>query len=140
MIKLGTDAVDQCRRRVQQDIHGHRGHKGDPLYGIRLILRCGQERLTDKQQARLDKAITADERHEAVYVAWQCAQQLRSAYTAISLAEGRRIAEKIVATFSTCPIPEIARLRRTLKQWKTASWPTSTPGVRTTAAPRRSTA
>jgi transposase len=120
IIKLGTDAVDQCRRRVQQDIHGHRGRKGDPLYGIRLILRCGQERLTDKQQARLDKAIAADERHDEVYVAWQCAQQLRSAYTATSLAEGRKIAEKVVATFPTCPIPEIARLGRTLKQWTAA--------------------
>lgn len=27
VIKLGTDAVDQCRRRVQQDIPGHRGRK-----------------------------------------------------------------------------------------------------------------
>lgn len=50
--KLGTDAVDHVRRRVQQTIHGHRGRKGDPLYGIRTILRCAQERLTDKQRAR----------------------------------------------------------------------------------------
>jgi transposase len=120
VIKLGTDAVDECRRRVQQDIHGHRGRKGDPLYGIRMILRCGAERLTAKQKTRLDKAINVDERHDAVYVAWQCAQQLRSAYTTASLAEGRKIAEKIVATFPTCPIPEIAKLGRTLKQWKTA--------------------
>ncbi len=120
VIKLGTDAVDQCRRRVQQDIHGHRGRKTDPLYGIRLILRCGAERLTDKQKARLDKAIAADERHDEVHIAWQCAQQLRSAYTAASLAEGRKIAERVVASFPTCPIPEIARLGRTLKQWKTA--------------------
>lgn len=120
VIKLGTDAVDQCRRRVQQDIHGHRGRKGDPLYGIRLILRCGQERLTDKQKARLDKAIAADERHDEISVAWQCAQQLRSAYTASSLADGRKIAEKVVASFPTCPIPEIQRLGRTLKQWKAA--------------------
>ena len=35
VVKLGTDAVDQVRRRVQQTIHGHRGRKGDPLYGIR---------------------------------------------------------------------------------------------------------
>ena len=29
---LAGDALDRCRRRVQQAIHGHRGHKGDPLY------------------------------------------------------------------------------------------------------------
>ncbi|QXT63743.1 hypothetical protein [Tessaracoccus palaemonis] len=32
------------------------------------------------------------------------------------LAEGRRIAEKVVDTFHTCPIPEIARLIRTLRR------------------------
>jgi transposase len=120
VVKLGTDAVDQCRRRVQQDLYGHRGRAGDPLYGIRLILRCGQERLTDKQKARLDKAIAADERHDEVHIAWQAAQQLRAAYAATSLADGRRIAEKVLASFPTCPIPEIARLGRTLKQWKAA--------------------
>lgn len=98
----------------------NRGRKGDPLYGIRLILRCGHERLTDKQRARLDKAILADERHDEVYVAWQCAQQLRDAYRAENLAEGRRIAERVLASFLTCPIPEIKRLGRTLKQWRAA--------------------
>lgn len=120
IVKLGTDAVDQCRRRVQQDTLGHRGRKGDPLYGIRLILRCGAEKLTDKQKARLDKAIAADEAHDEVHIAWQCAQQLRTAYTTESLAEGRQIAEKVLDSFPTCPIPEIARLGRTLKQWREA--------------------
>lgn len=118
--KLGTDAVDEVRRRVQQTIHGHRGRKGDPLYGIRMILRCGTERLTDKQRARLERAISTDERHDEVYVAWQCAQQLRAAYRAESLVEGRRIAEKVLASFPTCPSPEIRRLGRTLKQWRQA--------------------
>ena len=64
VVKLGTAAVDEVRRRIQQQIHGHRGRKGDPLYGIRTILRCGVEKLTDRQRARLDKAIAADERHD----------------------------------------------------------------------------
>ena len=93
---------------------------GAPLYGIRTILRCGAEKLTERQRARLDRAIAADERHDEVLVAWLCAQQLRSAYKASSPAEGRRIAEKVLATFATCPVPEIARLGRTLKRWSTA--------------------
>lgn len=32
MVKLGLDAVDEVRRRVQQETTGHRGHRGDPLY------------------------------------------------------------------------------------------------------------
>jgi transposase len=120
VVKLGTAAVDEVRRRVQQDVHGHRGRKGDPLYGIRNVLRCGAEKLTDKQKARLDKALTADERHVEVDVAWQCAQQLRAAYQADKLSDGRKIAEKVLASFPTCPIPEIRRLGKTLKQWREA--------------------
>ncbi|WP_460802826.1 ISL3 family transposase [Microbacterium sp. GXF6406] len=120
VVKLGTAAVDEVRRRVQQDTLGHRGRKGDPLYGIQTILRAGAENLTDKQRARLLTAIEADEAHDEVFVAWQCAQQLRSAYHAKHLTEGRRIAEKVVESFHTCPIPEIARLGRTLRRWRSA--------------------
>ena len=120
VVKLGTQAVEEVRRRVQQEIHGHRGRKDDPLYGIRMILRCGQEKLTDRQRARLDRAIAADERHDEVLVAWLCAQQLRSAYKANNPVEGRRIAEKVLASLPTCPIPEIRRLGKTLKQWREA--------------------
>jgi transposase len=53
VVKRGTAAVDEVRRRVQQDTLGHRGRTGDPLYGIQTILRAGAENLTDKQRARL---------------------------------------------------------------------------------------
>ena len=56
---------------------GNRGRKSDPLYGIRYLLRCGKQRLTDLQRARLAAAIDADERHVEVLLAWQCVQQLR---------------------------------------------------------------
>lgn len=120
VVKLGTAAVDEVRRRVQQDTLGHRGRKGDSLYGIQTILRAGAENLTHKQRARLVTAIEADEAHDEVFVAWQCAQQLRSAYHQKDLTEGRRIAEKVVESFHTWPIPEIARLGRTLRRWRSA--------------------
>ncbi len=46
-------------------------------------------------------------------------QQLRSIYQADSPGEGRRIAEQVIASFPTCPVPEVARLGRTLRAWKT---------------------
>jgi transposase len=55
-----------------------------------------------------------------MFVAWQCAQQRRSAYHQKDLAAGRQIAEKVLDTFHTCPIPEIARLGRTLRRWRAA--------------------
>ena len=43
--KLAGDALDEVRRRVQQDTLGHRGRTGDPLYQIRLLLRPSRRRL-----------------------------------------------------------------------------------------------
>ena len=120
VVALAGHAVDEVRRRVQQETLGHRGRSGDPLYGIRNVLRCAAERLTDKQQARLDAAIAADERHDAVHIAWQCAQRVRAAYAHPDPAAGRQLAEQVVDGFPSCPIPEIARLGRTLRQWKDA--------------------
>jgi len=98
--------VDDVRRRVQQQTCGHRGRKSDPLYRIRNILRAGQDHLTDRQRARLDAAFTAREEHVEVEIAWRCAQQVRSVYHQGSHAAGRAVAEQILASFNTCPIPE----------------------------------
>ena len=40
IVKLAGDALDEVRRRVQQDTTGHRGRTGDPLYQIRNLLRA----------------------------------------------------------------------------------------------------
>ena len=53
VVRLAGDALDQCRRRVQQAIHGHRGRKDDPLYSARRTLHTGADLLTDKQKDRL---------------------------------------------------------------------------------------
>lgn len=118
VVKLGTQVVDEVRRRAQQATLGRRGHKHDPLYGIRGLLRHGAEHLTPRQHARLEAGLQDGDPGWEVTVAWHCYQQLRSAYTATNPAQGRRIAEDVIASFPTCPIPEVARLGRTLRAWK----------------------
>lgn len=44
--------------------------------------------------------------------------ELRSVFHQKNPAEGRRIAEHVISPSPSCPIPEIARLGRTLKQWR----------------------
>ena len=61
VVRLAGDALDECRRRVQQDLHGHRGPAGDPLYKARRTLHTGADLLTDKQKARLDALFADDE-------------------------------------------------------------------------------
>ncbi|MFD3800402.1 transposase [Kocuria palustris] len=80
IVKVGTEAVDDVRRRIQQETLGHRGRTGDPLYGVRRILRAGRERLTPRQQNRLSAAFAAHPDHVAVEVAYQCAQDLRGVF------------------------------------------------------------
>jgi transposase len=119
VVRLGTAVVDEVRRRVQQATLGRRGHRDDPLYKIRGLLRHGAEHLTDKQRARLDAGLQAGDPDYEVTLAWSCYQQLRAAYAATNPATGRKIAEKVLASFPSCPIPEIARLGRTLRAWRT---------------------
>jgi transposase len=117
VVRLGTQVVDEVRRRVQQDTLGRRGHKHDPLYKIRGLLRHGVEHLTDKQQAKLTSCLDAGDPRDEVNIAWQCYQQLRSIYHAAP-AKGRQIAQRVIDSFHSCPIPEVARLGRTLRAWK----------------------
>lgn len=59
------EALDECRRRVQLAIHGHRGRKGDPLYSARRTLCTGADLLTDTQSDRV-AALFADDAHVEV--------------------------------------------------------------------------
>ncbi|GEO90706.1 ISL3 family transposase [Kocuria flava] len=115
VVKLGGQVVDEVRRRVQQDTLGHRGRAGDPLYGIRRTLKIGVEYLTEKQIRRLSAKLVAGDPHHEVTLAWNSYQQLRAVYHARP-EQGRRLVAEILAAFPTRPIPEIARLGRTLRR------------------------
>ena len=118
VVKLGSQALDEVRRRVQQRTLHRRGHKNDPLYRIRRTLMTGREHLTDKQTDRLNRHLQAGDPGWEVTVAWNCYQELRAIYHATSPTSGRRLAEKVIEAFPSCPIPEIARLGRTLRAWR----------------------
>ena len=93
--------------------------RGDPLYGIRRTLQIGAEHLTDKKAARLDAKLALGDPDDEVTLAWQCYQKLRNIYHARP-ERGRELVKEIIASFPSCPIPEVSRLGRTLKQWKAA--------------------
>jgi transposase len=118
VVRLGLKAMEETRRRVQQEQLGHRGHKHDPLYRIRNALRAGVEKLSERQLLRLEAGLEAGDPNWEVTIAWRCYQQLRSAFRTKSLREGKKIALQVLDSFHTCPIPEIARLGRTLRAWR----------------------
>src|SRR5690625_6454197 len=78
VVRLAGDALDECRRRVQQDTCGHRGRKGDPLYAARRTLLTGTDLLTDKQNQRLEE-LFAHDAHVEVEVTWAIYQRMIAA-------------------------------------------------------------
>jgi transposase len=137
-VRLGLKAMEETRRRVQQEQLGHRGRKHDPLYRIRNPLRAGADKLTARQIERIEAGLQAGDPTREVTIAWRCYQQLRSAFTAVSLTEGRAIATKLLESFPTCPVAEIARLGRTLRAWRDQFLAYFTTAEPATAAPKRS--
>src|SRR5699024_10379533 len=47
VVRLAGDALDDCRRRIQQKLHKRRGRKDDPLYKSRRTLHTGTKLLTE---------------------------------------------------------------------------------------------
>ena len=90
VVRLAGDALDQCRRRVQQATCGHRGRKGDPLYAARRTLHTGSDLLTDKQRQRLS-ALFADDEHVEVEATWGIYQHMIAAYREPDRKRGREL-------------------------------------------------
>ncbi len=60
VVRLASDALGRCRRRVLLAIHGHRGRRSDPLYTARRTLHTGgADLLADRQKDRLAARLRA---------------------------------------------------------------------------------
>ena len=118
VVRLAGDALDRCRRRVQHDLHGHRGHKNDPLYRARRTLHTGAGLLTDKQSDRL-KALFATDAHVEVEATWGIYQKMIAAYRDVDRTRGRELMVELIASLSQGvpkTLTEITTLGRTLKK------------------------
>ncbi len=116
VVRLAGDALDRCRRRVQQDTHGHRGRKNDPLYRARRTLHTGADLLTDKQTQRLTALFATDE-HVQVETTWGIYQQMIAAYREPDRTRGRDLMSKLIESVShgvPAALTEIITLGRTL--------------------------
>ena len=118
VVRLAGDALDSCRRRVQQDLHGHRGKKNDPLYAARRTLHTGADLLTDQQKERLT-ALFATPEHIEVEATWGIYQRMVAAYRHPDHSQGRDLMTKLIASISSGvpkALTEIITLGRTLKK------------------------
>ena len=118
VVRLAGDALDRCRRRVQQDLHGHRGRAGDPLYTARRTLHTGADLLTDRQRQRLTALFALDE-HVHVEATWGIYQRMITAYREPDRSRGRHLMTALIESLSSgvpAALTELVTLGRTLKK------------------------
>ncbi len=117
VVRLVGDSLDQCRRRVQQELHGHRGRSTDPLYRARRTLHTGADLLTDKQRTRITDLFAGDI-HVAVEATWHVYQDTVEAYRHPDHRQGKQLMAQLidrVAQGVPASLVEIRRVGRTLK-------------------------
>jgi transposase len=118
VVQLAGDALDRTRQRVQQQTLGHRGHAGDPLYGVRRALHTGEAFLTDRQRARIGAVFVIDE-HVEVEATWAVYQRIVAAYRHPDRPAGKRDLQAVIDSLRYGipePLTELRKLGRTLNR------------------------
>ncbi len=118
VVRLAGDALDRCRRRVQQDLLGHRGRAGDPLYAARRTLHTGADLLTDRQRQRLTALFAVDE-HVQIEATWGIYQRMVTAYREPDRSRGRHLMTTLIASLHRgvpAALNELITLGRTLNR------------------------
>src|SRR5664280_909816 len=125
VIKLANTKLDECRRRVQNETMGHRGHKADPLYRCRRLLTKAEERLDDKGRDKLMGLLKAGDPKGDVATMWKAKEAVRELYAHRDPELALQWVTELSRDLQDKDYPIEARsLGRTLKRWKhqIAAW------------------
>lgn len=117
--KLANTKLDECRRRVQNETMGHRGHKHDPLYRCRRLLTKADERLDDKGREKLLGLLRAGDPKGEVTTTWHAKEAVRGIYGHDDEPLAREWIDRLIDDMADSDNPvEVRSLGRTLKRWK----------------------
>jgi transposase len=118
LVRLALQVLDEVRRRRQQQIHGHRGHKDDPLLRLRRVLRVGQERLDEHTVERIFERLRDTDTDDEGAAACVAVDLLRKMYAS----PDRDTAHRRLVAFHewavTVEVAEVTRLARTIDTWQ----------------------
>ncbi len=118
VVKLANTTLDECRRRVQNELFGHRGRKHDPLYRARRLLTKAEERLSDDGREKLLGLLRAGDPAGHVATTWQAKELIRSLYDHENEALALEFIIQLGKDFTGAAPPEVRSLGRTLLKWK----------------------
>ena len=120
VVRLRFAVVDQVRQRIQREQTGHRGRTGDPLYGIRRLLRRAADHHSQRSWARLLAGLDAgDTPDEQLARTWIAAQDLRLIYHSPDRARAEQALYRWLSYCADADIPELTRLATTIDSWHT---------------------
>lgn len=119
VVKLATSKLDETRRRVQNEMLGHRGHKDDPLYRCRRLLTKAEERLSEDGKTKLLNLLEAGDPKGDVATAWHAKEAVRELYSHQDQELAITWLDELAADLSDkIRPPEVRSLGRTLKRWR----------------------
>ncbi len=111
-------AVDQVRRRVQQQRLGHRGRAGDPLYRARKLLVIGATATDPALQERLEGLLALGDPDGEVAFAYSVKEAVAAFYVTENPEHATNLLRDIIDVGSKASAPfEVRRLARTLRNW-----------------------
>ncbi len=119
VVRHATSQVDLARRRVQNEVFGHRGRKDDPLYRARRLLTMAAERLDENGTAKMLGLVRAGDRYGQVEATWSAKEAVRELYTVPDYDLAAQFIDELIRDMAdkTWPI-EVRSLSRTLKRWR----------------------
>ncbi|MGH9029566.1 MAG: ISL3 family transposase [Acidimicrobiales bacterium] len=118
VVAVANRCVDAVRRRVQNELLGHRGRKDDPLYKIRRVLLTGAERLNHRGIDRMALGLRFGDPHDEVLGAWLAKEYLRDVYLTEDEADAALLLDRVIAGCLADEVEEIVSLGNTLKRWR----------------------
>lgn len=118
VVKQANEALDDCRRRVQNETCGHRGRKDDPLYRARRLLTKAHARLDDKGQAKLVGLLEAGDPRGEVRMTWHAKEATTELYDISDPKLARDYLTALIADMADESMPvEVRALAGTLTRW-----------------------
>ena len=119
VIRLADNALDDVRRRVQNQTLGHRGRKADPLCRARKLLASAHERITVTCETKPLGLLDAGGPRGGVRNAWHAKETLRGICGIADPGLGAGTVDRLAVEFcDNCLPPEINRLGRTIWRWR----------------------
>ena len=119
--KLANTKLDECRRRTQQDVLGHRGRKDDPLYRCRRLLTKAKERLDEQGAEKLAGLLRAGDPRGDVGTLYTAKEAVREIYSHADEPIALEWVTQLADDLQDADYPVEARsLGRTLMRWRHA--------------------